>query len=224
MAETKPSNDSRIDTEIQVHLTEYQKIRDEIVHQIGNASQSLLLSLSSSSIVLPILFSQINNMPPIILGSFLYVLTIVYAVIGMHYATAQYFVNVESNYIHQSLAPKINLRLHTTSKNRVLQAENFQRSVRRNVVALYLSSAGAIATGIIILLPSLLSLLFAQYALLLPAAQTLQPTLAFQFLSSFILPLSIAAWIFFIFSCLSQLLTVVYTGMTSFIMHESDDK
>ena len=210
MAENKSKNDEQKDIEIQVHLTEYQKIRDEVIHWIGSASQSLLISLSSFSVVLPLLFSQANNIPTLILNSFMYILAIVYAVIGMHYATSQYYVNTESNYIHQYLAPNINLKLNTTGNNRVLQAENYQRNARRNVIALYLSSIGSVATSLIILMPSLISLLIAHYLFSLPSTQALQQTSATQFLSPIVSDLSIVAWTFFILSALSQLLVVIY--------------
>jgi hypothetical protein len=223
MPTNRNDHQSDLDTEIQVHLSEYEKIRDEVVYQMGSASQSLLLSLSSASIILPLLFTQIDNISSIVLGAFLYVLAIVYAVIGMHYATANYYVNVNSNYIQQSLAPKVNLRLHTTTKNQVLQGENFQRNTRRSFAALYLSTAGAVATSLIILLPSLLSLIFAHYVVLLSPVPTPQPILALQFVSSFLLPLSIASLVFFILSCLSLILGAVFALRTSFIINRKEE-
>jgi len=140
----------------------------------------------------------------------------------MHYATAPYYVNVEANYVHQNLAPKLNLRLQTTARNQVLQFENFQRGVRRNIVALYLSTAGAIATGLIILMLSLLSLLFARYVFLLPSIQSSQQSLALHYLSSFTLPLSALAWTFYVLSGLSQLLVMIYAITTGFVLPKSN--
>ena len=221
MPESKSKIDAQTTIEFQVHLIEYQKLRDEIVHRIESASQTLFLSLSSSSVILPILFTQADKIPTIALGLFLHVLSIIYAVIGMHYSTSLYYVSSIGDYVHQSLAPKMNLRLNTSTKNRVLQSEDFLRNTRRNFISLYLSSIGTIATGLVILMPSLLFLLFAQYVFALPSAQISQSATSFHFLGSWILPLDITAWMFFILSVLSQMLSMVYAVKTIFIKDDS---
>jgi hypothetical protein len=193
-------------------MAQYRPVNDKI--------QCLILSLGSASIAIPFLLGQTTSLPQNLIATGLYFLAFVYSVIGMKYATASYYVNSESNYIHQYLGPKVNAQLNTASGYCVFQAESFNRGQRHGIIPLYLSSIGSIAVSILIVLPSFSALLATQYVFLLPTVQSPQPSPGLQFLSSALIPLAIVAWASFGFSILSQVLSMVYALVTNYVLPE----
>ena len=197
----------------QVALVEYQKIRDEVFIHINNANQGIVLLLGSASVVLPLLISQTANLQLDLMIIVLDILCILYSAISMHITTSQYYINSESNYIYQNLAPRVNSLLNLKTPNEILQGEHFNRQNRKNILAFLASTIGPAAVSIITIMPALISLLAIQYI------NTLQKTIipTYGFLSNATLPLNIVAWVFFATSIFSLIAQILYTTVTGFI-------
>lgn len=203
--------DKQRELELNAHLAEYAKVSDELIQRIGSLNQSVVYVLGSASIFIPYLISQTNRLPSEILVAGLYILAIVYAILGLDYAGTLYYINAAQAYIYQQLGPRINETLKTTSVNAVFQGEIYSRKLRRGIVALYLSTIGPAAITTLILLPSIIALLATQYISLKTGPETNQ------ILTSFLKPLSIIAWTIFGISALGQLFQMVFALTNGFI-------
>lgn len=205
------ANDKQCELELQAHLAEYAKISDELIQRIGGLNQSVVYVLGSASIFIPYLISQTSVLPSEIIVTGLYVLAIVYAILGLDYAGTLYYINAAQAYIYKHLGPKINRLLGTKSTNSVFQGEIFFRQLRRGVIALYLSSMGPAAVTTLILLPSFTALLATRYVSLTAIPQT------HQILATFLRPLSIIAWGIFGVSIFGQIFQMVFALKNGFI-------
>ncbi len=180
--------------QVQVHLKEYEKLREEITLYLSSQEQRIVLALGSASVAIPLLVAQTQNVPTAILASLLYALTIVYAVIGMNYASGFYTIATISKYIHEHIETELNRIVQPPVDHQLLHWESFLRQERRNILSVVLAIIGAVGSTLLLLLPATFALLAAQYILLLPEMQTVQQGVPLQFVSSLLTWLSVLAW------------------------------
>ena len=205
------STNTQSNLEVDVHLAEFEKLREEVMYHIKNQHQTMLISLGSVSVILPILMNQTSTLPLNVLAVVFYLLSITYSILAMNFAKSRYAISVISVYTYFHLMPRINQAIFNKQENYVLQWEAFIRKERMNFLAAVMAVIGPLGSLIIILLPGSLSIISAQYVLLIPATQIPQPTLALQFISAWLLPLSILSWAFFVTAIAVQVLGVAYT-------------
>lgn len=201
--------DSRDEAQIQVHLTEYEKLRDEYVHVNSNMHQAVALALGSASIAIPLLLGQTANLSMSTIAGLLYFLTIVYAVITVSFASSAYSVGAISRYIHGYLEPEINRTIKSDKKHKVLCWETFARGERGTLIGKLVANAGSAAFTLMLLLPGAISLIAAHCVLSSPVPPA-QQAAAFYLPSFLLVPLSIIAWVSYISAIASVLLATIY--------------
>lgn len=195
---------------IQAYLTEYEKLRDELIYFQNSQQHNVLLALGSASVAIPILLGQIQNIPTNVIAILLYALAIVYAVIGMNYAHAAYAVGAIGKYIHEHLEPAINATLRSSTKYKALHWETHVRKERGGFPDFLLSGIGTIGSMALLLLPAAIALFTSQYVLLLPSVQVPQQSATLQYISFWLLPISIITWIAFSLTVISFILVAIY--------------
>lgn len=195
---------------IQIHLTEYQKLREELMYFQNSLQHNVLLALGSASVAIPIILGQTANIPTTIIAILLYALAIVYAVIGMNYAYASYAIGLIGKYIHEHLEPAINREIKTPSKYKVLYWETFVRKERGGFPDILLAGMETIGSMALLLLPGAIALFTSQYVLLVPAIQPTQQNTTIQYISFWLLPISIIAWIAYLLMIAAFILVVIY--------------
>jgi|GEM_PF-4940467 hypothetical protein len=207
--------------QLQVYLTEYQKLRDEIMYFQGNLYQNVILSLGSASVAIPLLVGQLSNVPSVVIASLLFALAIVYSTLGIQFSYASYAIGAIGQYIHQYLHPAIN-KLNPTSKYKGLFWETFVREARSGFPDSLLAGLGT-AGVILMILPSAISLFTASYVLSISSNQASQSNFV-RLVSSGLPWLSAISWIAFIVFILSFVLVVYFhTGKThSLIINNKD--
>jgi hypothetical protein len=139
-------------------------------------------------------------------------LAIIYAVLGMSYATSSYYISVTANYIYEYLTPLINSKLNT-SGGKVFQGEHFLREERRNFLPLILSLVGPGAESFIIVIPSLISLIAAQYM----QFQSSQLSVSNNAVSILLITIRILGWLFLFATISSQVLATLFASKTGYI-------
>ena len=212
-AQTRKENKELSELQLQVLISEYEKLRDEILHAISAINQLLLVALTSASFALPVLVGQSGAIPAPILAALLFTLSIIYSVLIMNFVNTADTVVMLGKYIHEYLAPKVNQLLQTSDAEPVLFWESYSRKERSNFISLFLSGIGPLGSLLLICIPALASLFFAQYILLTSAAAVPPQDLSLQFISSWLTPLSIIAWGFFIVSILASILLYTYNSI-----------
>lgn len=200
---------NREELKIEAYLAEYQKLRDEMLFFQGSLQQNVLLALGSASVAIPILLGQTTNIPTNIIAILLYALAIVYAVLGINYAHASYTIGVIGKYIHEYLEPAINQAI-LSSEYPALNWETYIRNERGRFPDLILSGIGPIGSMILLLLPGGVALFSSQYVLLVPSIQSSQQSPALQYISFWLLPLSIITWVMFAVTILSFIFIAIY--------------
>jgi hypothetical protein len=197
---------------IQIFLAEYEKLRDELMYFQNNQQQNILLALGSASVAIPILLGQSANIPTNIIAMLLYLLTIVYAIIGMNFAYSAYSVNLIGKYIHEYLEPAMNQATQSTSKYKVLHWESYVRRERGGFPDVFLSNIGPIGSMVLLQLPGAIALLASHYVVLIPPTPQ-NPTL--QYVSFWLPAMSIISWIAYSLSIASVIFLAVYHPLKS---------
>jgi len=203
----------KVDLQIQVHISEFEKLREEILHHMNTEQQSFLITLGSASVAIPILLSQTSNTPSSIIAILLYLLSIVYSIIGMNFASAAFTFGAIGKYVNTYLEPEINNLLETDAQHKVLYWETFLRLERGKFIAFFLSVMGPFGSTILILFPSFSALLAAKFVLLMSIIQPVQENATIQFISSWLFSLSIVAWIVFVLSTLAVIFSTLYHSL-----------
>lgn len=209
------AGEKRAEVEIQIHLTEFQKVRDELLQTLNSQQQLLVLILGSASIVFPLIGGQISNLSSHLIASILYTLVVIYSVIGLHYSYNLYFIGLLTKYIRDHLEPEVNRIMFTPSDKRtLLQWEPFSSKQRGTFPDILLSGLASIGTAVLLVLPSGFSLYLAQYILPTAVAQSQQSPFQ-QFVSVALPVLSSIAWALFITTIISIVLVAIYHAMKS---------
>lgn len=215
MSDINARNELRIDLLVEVHLTEYQKLRDELVEALKSQQQTVVIALGSASIAIPILVGQSGSTPAHILAALLFGLGAIYAILAMNFSSAGYTIGVIGRYINTHLEVQLNDLLGAQSVERVLSWESFLRNERSGKSPFILSSIGTISSLFLILLPSFLALVSATNILMSllaqPAGQAVSSNSEFFWLDL----LSVFSWTSFLLGVLSALLLTVYNVIRS---------
>ena len=205
--------------EIEAHLIEFQKLREEILYHLNNQRQSFLLTLGSASVVLPFLVGQIASTEPTTIRAVLYILTIVYSVFAINFAQSAFGYSVLGAYLHSELTPKINKAIYGAKANKVLQWETFLRDERSNIFVTIISSADSVSSAILILLPAAAFSYFSSfYTSFSRISQTMPSTPVAEFLAKTLPLLSVLSSVFFITSIFMQIAVTIYVLFKSSFM------
>lgn len=203
----------RREFQIQAHLTEFEKLRDEISQFENIEQQTMVLALGSASVVIPVLIGQVKNMSEDVFASLIYALTIIYSVLAIKYAHASFDMGMVGKYINEYLTPELNRLLETESAHKVFLWESFIRGERKNLLVAYLESAAASATLLLMLFPGAVSLLIIGFISRMPNSQFLQQsTMANPF---WVRSVAVIAWITFIASVISVIFATIYNTTKS---------
>jgi hypothetical protein len=213
MTDSQQSISTNIQDELQIHLTEYEKLREEMMHNLNSQDQKILLALGSASIAVPLLVGQTGNVPANIVASLLYTLAIIYAVLGMNYVGNFYSMIMIGKYIHEYIEPAVNQIVKSSSGHKLLYWESFLRRERRNVFAVILAGAGVAGSALLLLLPGAIALLAAQCVLLVPTIQTIQQSATLQLVSFLLTPLAIIAWFIYLLAVGSCILILRFKNL-----------
>jgi hypothetical protein len=186
------STEQQDEAQLQIHLAQYEKLVDVQVQLINGQQQSIVLALGSASIAIPLLLGQTTNIPLGVITALLYILGIIYSVLGLDFASTSYSIGEIGKYIHEYVEPELNQIIKTVPGHRVLYWETFIRQERARGLPLFLANIGSVGSLLLLLLPGAAALVAAQS--LLAEMQTSQPSTSLNFVLSLLPLLAIAAW------------------------------
>lgn len=205
---SRQSAPNQQEIEIQVYLTEFERLREEMIQSYTNQHQSVVLVMGSASVALPLLLGQTTNVTIVLIAALLYILTIAYAAIGLNYASEAYAIGEKSRYIHDYIEPEVNRILKTTAEHKVLTWESFVRRERANVFSMFLAYVGQMGSLLLLLLPGGASLLTAEY---LSSGMQATPSGTISQIVVFLLPwLSRLAWVSYALAIISIILSILW--------------
>ena len=192
-------------SKVQILLHEYDSHREELFRNVQSHRQVIVIVLSSVSIALPLLLKQSEQINPVLLGGFLYFLVIMYSVVSMYTATLQYNIDVSAYYIDKYIRPKLVSLLSEDSNtvdDDILYWETYITQARAKPHVLYVNVSGTVGVLILLILPSIISLLMANYL----------TSSSFSFLQArevaFLIGLKKFAWIAYILSIIGWVFVV----------------
>ncbi len=196
------------EVQLQVHLTEYERLGDVQVQLINGQQQSIVLALGSASIAIPLLLGQTANIPLGVIVALLYILGIVYSVLGLDFASTSYSIGEIGKYIHEYIEPELNQMVKTTPGHRVLSWESFIRHERARGLPMFLANIGSIGSLLLLLLPGAAALVAAQS--LLAEIQTAQQNTLLNLVSSLLPLLSLFAWCIYLLTIAALILSATW--------------
>lgn len=206
--------------EVDALLVEYEKVRDELICFTQSMHQIFLWSLGSASIILPVITTTYSRLPQDVVVFGCLVFAIGYAVLGIEFATSAFYINSLGGYTSSYLMPRLNSTIGTTETTRVLQWENYMRRRHRNPALLFISTAGPTSASILIVIPSIVSILLANYV-----ANSNLVTNAFipgQALIPSLIPITyVMAWFFFVVSVIAQVLNVIVSLNSGYVAQKN---
>jgi hypothetical protein len=198
------------ETQVQVHLAEYNRLQEEVIQSFSNMQQTTVLTLGSASIVLPVLLSQANNISlPVIIG-LLSFMSIIYSALEMNISTSLYNISVISKYVSGYIAPEINRLIETEPEHKLLSWVDFNLSERKGVLAGYLTTIGPAGSMLLTLLPSTISIVAAQYLMYSSVWQVQLNTTLSAIELSLTRVVIMFSWIAYVAAVLSLIFVIVY--------------
>lgn len=192
--------------EIQAHIAEYTKLRDELLQVLNHQHQTIAWVLGSVSIAVPLLLGQTTNIAPIFIVVILYFLTIIYSIIAINFINNLFNIGAISRYLNDYIGPVANLLLRTKPNQKVLNWEMFIKQERSRVIPALLSSAGGMANSILMFMPGSISLATSQIVLSLPNSALPMSGLLIGLLNL----LSVVAWASYVISIMLLLFATFY--------------
>jgi hypothetical protein len=205
-AENKVTN--KEDLAIDVFLMEYKILREAIQASQQRQEQAIILSLGSISVLIPIIFTQINNLPIQIIAFIFFLLALFYSGLSMYYCYWIFELFATSRYIHLYIEPQ--LRLLIESVSHYAGWETFIRKERSTVITFILSSVGPSASYVMILLPGIISLIIANYLMTMPIGATQSTGNAIEIINLLLTPLSIFALLAYVISTIIAIALPIY--------------
>jgi len=159
MDENDEANERHL--KVTVHLTEFEKLKDEIHQSEINLQQTLVIVGGSFSLVAPLLLDNLDRFSPNTMKLTLYTLVILYSCMTANYCWSLYAIFTLGKYINEHLVKEVNYLLRTEEGHKLLNWEKFVRNERRKL-PVFIVSGGQGASVILALIPSFLSIMVAE--------------------------------------------------------------